>query len=424
MITKYLLRINKEIDYSVLYYDNTFDYPTFNFIVEGTSADALAEAMANVTLLQIFDVTGASLIKSTNKYATVQGISFIPAGTYVDDEGKNIPCIKITLKEADVTSRIEKIESDIYEQIDVDKMSLSEYKEYKKALVSEDCQLAIEAGVDFNTGDTIEHFTYYTEDQINFADMNSQVEAGFPIIPYHSSNDDSTTSPCKMYPASVIRGIYVAQLTNKLIQTTKCNHIYQWIDGLDSKEAIQNITFASELPEPYLTSFNELITNVQNTMGEKDMTKTISETVVATIMAQFEEVKKEITTTVLDGIAKRVQTIAETKNTQLFNSNKENLVQEAKNAILLDLDNTIIGKVDAYFGTKTETIVKDITEAVLEELANDVLDGEEVIEPEIPVEETPEVNGETTTTEGETVVEGEATNEEETQVEEPVATEE
>lgn len=384
---KYILRINKDIEYSLLLYDDTFDYSKFNLVVEGESSDKLFKDLEEITLLQIINSETGELIKSTTKYSTIEGTSRVPKNTYLTEEGKDIPAIKVTLKEADIIPRLNKIESDLYTSIDVDTMSLEEYKEYKKSLVSDACINKIYAGIDFNTGSEEEHFTYYPEDQTNFNDMNNQIEAGFDIIPYHSARErNSITSPCKIYPVSVVRGIYVAQVMNKFIQTTKCNHIYQWIDGLDNKTAIEPITFDSELPEPYLTSFNKLIAKVEETMEAKDMTKTISESIIMQVTKmlngyteelnnKLENLKNtisdEVYARVMAEIEHEVEVKAELKVNAYLHDGKENIATEVKTSIMEDIDDTVKAKAETSVANAIES--SNIKETVSSEVTTTVM---------------------------------------------------
>ena len=356
-MNKYILRVNKDIEYSLLLYDDTFDYSTFNMVVEGESADKLFNDLAEISLLQILAKDSGELIKSTTKYATIEGTSKIAKNTYLDEEGNDIPAIKITLKEADILPRLDKIEQKIYTTIDVDAMSLEEYKSYKKSLVSKACVDAICAGVDYEIDGKTEHFTYYQEDQTNFNDMNNQIEAGLEMIPYHSAKEGKLiTSPCKIYPASVVRGIYVAQVMNKFIQTTKCNHVYQWIDGLDNKKDIEPITFDSELPEQYKASYDALIGQITETMKTKDMTKTIVQNVEASVKASFTEYDKKV-------------------NEKIENL-KTTMVEEVYNKVIERLDDTINTKAEAkineYLQTKETSIADGVKASILEDVGTEI----------------------------------------------------
>lgn len=318
------LVINKDKEYSVLFYDDTFDYPTFGMVIEGSSADKFYNEFKDIKILEIFD-SEMNLKKSTTKYSEIQGTETIPYGTYVDDGGKAIACIKVIFKEADVTERVEKIEDAIFNKLDVDSMSLEEFKDYKKALISEACEEAIHRGVIVETPYGEENFTYYLEDQVNFGDMNAQIEAGFETIPYHSSKANSKiTSPCKTYDAKVIKQIYVAQLMNKFKCMTKCNQLYMWIDGLDNKTAIAPITFESDLIEPYLTNYNNLLKATETMMESKDMTKTLTETITELLSVKINDINDKFI---------EVNNTMKASVNEVFNKNKDSMKAEVIKSI-------------------------------------------------------------------------------------------
>lgn len=342
------LVIDKSKEYSVLFYDDTFDYPTFGMVIEGTSADKFYNEFKNIKILEIFD-SKMNLKKSTTKYSEIQGTESIPYGTYVDDGGKSIACIRVILKEADVVERVEKIESLVFNELDVDSMSLEEFKDYKKSLISEACEEAIHKGVKVETPYGEENFTYYLEDQVNFSDMNAQIEAGFETIPYHSSKTNSKiTSPCKTYDAKVIKQIYVAQLMNKFKCMTKCNQLYLWIDGIDNKTEISPITFESELIEPYLTAYNNLIKATEAMMSSKDMTKTLTQTISEAMEVKFGDINDKFI---------EVNNTMKASVTEVFNENKETIKGEVIKVVNADLQSKK-DELDTYIAKVKDIISK------------------------------------------------------------------
>lgn len=365
-MVKFKLKINETTDLSLLFYSDTFEEPTFKMVVESDSLDEVDSKLKNITKLQIL-TSEDELLKQTTKYKVVESTTKVPTGTYLEESGQNIPAVEVVLKEADLDGRISDLEDEVFTTIDVDSMSLEEYKEYKKMLISIACNEQIENGVDVETAEGIkEHFTYYSEDQINFIDMNNMVEAGFDILPYHSNHKDDSaiTSPCKMYSATVIRTIYMNQLMNKFILTTKCNHLYQWIDGLDNKSAIEKISWDSELIEPYKSQYETIVQGVQEKISDANLSKTITQAIKEAVTEQLQTAKTEMEQTLAD--------FKETATEEITNAVKEQINTAVSTSVDSKIGETVPTAVETAvsdkFTSESENIKASVTEAVVSQL--------------------------------------------------------
>lgn len=169
-----------------------------------------------------------------------------------------------------LSNEVQSIKQQLNENINTDIMTVDEYRNYKKQLIGAECRSTIYDGVYFMIDSIEEHFTYNAEDQINFTDMKVMCDAGFPVIPYHSSAENNTTNPCKFYNSSDIVNIYMLQVLNKMRHTTKCNAIYQWLDSLADKSEMETISFSSALPTFYQEKYDDMIQKTEEMMSARD----------------------------------------------------------------------------------------------------------------------------------------------------------
>lgn len=220
---------------------------------------------------------------STDEYLDVGNIShtrvtltFFQANLAdrIDNLKQEIASFKYnTDKIKEVTNKLDENIKSIQEQLDesinTEKMTLEEYRTYKKQLIGKECREKIHSGIDFEMDGTIEHFTYNADDQINFIDVKVMCDSGFPVIPYHESSDSTNTNPCKFYPAEDMAKVYMQQVLNKFRHATKCNALYQWLDSLNSKSDMSDIIFDSALPARFQTQYDKLVEKTELMMQEK-----------------------------------------------------------------------------------------------------------------------------------------------------------
>lgn len=192
----------------------------------------------------------------------------------IDNLNQEIASFKYhTDKIKEVTNKLDEdiknIQNQLDDSIDTEKMTLEEYRTYKKQLIGNECREKIHFGIDFEIDGKLEHFTYNADDQINFIDVKVMCDSGFPVIPYHESSDSTKTNPCKFYPAEDMAKVYMQQVLNKFRHTTKCNAIYQWLDSLNTKSDMSDIVFDTALPILYQNQYDKLVEKTELMMQEK-----------------------------------------------------------------------------------------------------------------------------------------------------------
>lgn len=136
--------------------------------------------------------------------------------------------------------------------------TLEEVKKKKIDEVDLACMNAIIDGVDVELPTGAEHFSLEETDQINLTAALTMVEQGAPSYPYHADGN-----LCRLYTADEIKAISAAAMTHKLYHTTYCNHLFNWIERLETAEEIEAIYYGVELPEDLQANMTEVLASAQ-----------------------------------------------------------------------------------------------------------------------------------------------------------------
>lgn len=133
------------------------------------------------------------------------------------------------------------------EQVDEDAtVSIEFIRTSKTNEMSRTCNQMIEAGFDIELGGKIEHFSLTTQDQLNLISLSSMAANGMEAIPYHADGEI-----CRFYSNAEMQAIVARATAFKIYHTTYFNALKNYINSLDTIEAIAAITYGVELPEAY-----------------------------------------------------------------------------------------------------------------------------------------------------------------------------
>lgn len=174
---------------------------------------------------------------------------------------EEIDVVEVILGYENPTDRLVKeLDEKINPTIDVEECSLDELKAWQKKQVNVACKEAIEAGVDVELSDgKTYHFSYKTEDQINYVEMRQEIEHdGYTTVPYHPDNGD-----CTIYSSDDMKKIIKAQIANKFVLTTKCNAYHGMIKDAEDKATVSAIVWGSNLSEKRQADFNKIVAVMQ-----------------------------------------------------------------------------------------------------------------------------------------------------------------
>lgn len=129
--------------------------------------------------------------------------------------------------------------------------TIDDIKTMKMLDLSNTCSTLIENGVDILIDDSIEHFSYkQSEDQSNIKELFDTVLISGEGMYYHCDNGN-----CKLYTRNQIISIYVSAATNKTHHTTYFNQLRSFVNSLDNKDSVLNITYGVPLEGEYLETY-------------------------------------------------------------------------------------------------------------------------------------------------------------------------
>ena len=127
--------------------------------------------------------------------------------------------------------------------------------------LSEACQQAIYDGFDARVETGTEHFSLKDEDQINLQTAYDAIKGGAMGYPYHS---DGTL--CRLFKADEITLLANSAIQHKLYHTTYCNHLFRWIDRLETSEEVSQVYYGAELPEDLQKNMDQVMAGVKTSV--------------------------------------------------------------------------------------------------------------------------------------------------------------
>lgn len=156
----------------------------------------------------------------------------------------------VTLTKVDLISQVQRLDEQINKIVDIDSMSLEEYKNWKISQFSQRGRELIFAGTDITLiNGVIKNFTYNMEDQSNLLNAIFIIQTLGDLtisLPYHGHAE-----PCELYNARDILAVYFTlQFFSTRIQT-EVNMKNNWVRSCTSKEEAMAIDFETPLPEEW-----------------------------------------------------------------------------------------------------------------------------------------------------------------------------
>ena len=123
--------------------------------------------------------------------------------------------------------------------------SIEFLRESKINEMSRACRLTIEEGFDIIVHGENHHFSLTTQDQLNLMSLSALAQTQ-SLIPYHADGEEVI-----FYTADEINTIMQTATELKIYNTTYFNALKDYINALDSIEAITAVTYGIEIPDEY-----------------------------------------------------------------------------------------------------------------------------------------------------------------------------
>lgn len=259
------IRVNNDTTFNLCEWNNIIYVDSPIFKLQTDDFTKVKNAFANIELIEVFQDN--IKINEYTIYDTYSSISYVGE---ILVSGRNIiaPCIEVQLKKADLATQVQRLEEAIIGNIDIDSMSVDEYRNFILNKISEDCTQDIYNGTIIEINGVEQNFSFKSEDQINLLQLYlmTKMYPTITAVPYHA---DGNT--CMFYTAEQIQTIYITLITRLITITTYANQLNLYANTLETKEELSELEYGVELPDTYaqvvssiveqtLTAFNEIIT--------------------------------------------------------------------------------------------------------------------------------------------------------------------
>lgn len=176
-----------------------------------------------------------------NQYTHLDYIIPVKFSKEYSGETSRIVLVLAQLTEVDKTLR-ELTEDKVYVGTDLEVAIAKKIDE-----VSMICNMAIEAGVDYND----EHYSLTAQDQTNILCWGNRAEKGM-YVPYHADGQH-----CRPYSPDEFAGVLNAAIGHIAHHTTYCNLLMRWIETLTDITEIESVVYGeTPLIDEYLDEYN------------------------------------------------------------------------------------------------------------------------------------------------------------------------
>lgn len=153
----------------------------------------------------------------------------------------------VTLTKVDLVAQVQRLDKQVNQIVDVESMSLEDYKEWKIAEFSKRGQALIFAGTEVTLLNGVKkNFTYNLEDQSNLLNAIFIIQTLGDLtvsLPYHGHAE-----PCELYNAKDILAVYFTLQFFSTNMQTMINMKNNWVRSCETKEEAMAINFEDELP--------------------------------------------------------------------------------------------------------------------------------------------------------------------------------
>lgn len=232
--------------------------PTLRLIT--SDYQSVKNDFTNIKQLEIY--SGENLLATYSVFDTMASSASFNS-QYYETENRFVDVIEISLIKNNISEQVDKLSKQINKVIDIEEMSVDEYRDYILSQISESAQEDIYAGDVITLSDgTSGKFTYKMEDQANLTSsiaiidklMAVQEDSSLIQLPYHSSGQS-----CQFYSPIDIITIYFTLFMRSVKIQTYTNAINVLIKQAATKEEITKFTYGMELPEEAQENVNNIV---------------------------------------------------------------------------------------------------------------------------------------------------------------------
>lgn len=215
---------------------------------------------SNIAELEIY--SEENLLATYSIFDTISSSASLNS-EYYELEKRFVDVIEITLVKSNLSEQVAKLDRQINKVIDIDEMSIDEYRDYILSQISESAQEDIYKGDIVTLSDgTSGKFTYKMEDQTNLTNSISIIDKLMALhedssqikLPYHSSGQS-----CQFYSPIDIITIYFTLFMRSIKIQTYTNAVNILVKQAQTKEEIAKCTYGMELPENIQKNVDDIV---------------------------------------------------------------------------------------------------------------------------------------------------------------------
>ena len=247
------IRVNQENEFVLFNIDNIRNLDGSILRLRTNNFSEVKDAFSDINLIEIF--SDNNKIAEFTSYDTYSFITYL-GSTFVQSENAFYDCIEIQLRQSSLAEKVDRIEKAININVDVNNMTVEEYRQYILEQISKDCSQDIYSGTVIEVNGVQQNFSFKTEDQINLLQLYlmTKMYPNITAVPYHSDGHS-----CMFYTSEQIQTIYMTLILRLIMITTYVNQLNLYANTLETKEALSQLSYGMELPEQYASVVSSIV---------------------------------------------------------------------------------------------------------------------------------------------------------------------
>lgn len=253
------IRINGNYEYECLHISETTGN-LFEVILNTDDYTSVVENLKTIEFIEILYSNDAVRERLT-EFTTYSEITINKEKA--DPYSDVITTIRVVFKKPNIEQKVRELDIKVNNIVNIEAMTIDEYKAYKMEQLSKECRAIIEAGADVETSKGTKHFTYNHDDQFNVKTLFDSAYMVQMDVPFHSSQNS-----CEVYTWQDAIKIYITLESNLLYHITYCNALFMHIrEDLNTKEDVAAVAYGMDVPENRIAAMNEAMEAGKNLMN-------------------------------------------------------------------------------------------------------------------------------------------------------------
>ena len=211
------------------------------------------DMFSNIELLQI--INNETIVAEFTAFNSYENITFL-GDKYINRLNAFRPILRVTLTKVNLVEQVQRLDKKVNNYVDIDAMTIEEYRAYILKRISDDCQADIYAGAHVLLDDgTNPNFSYTAQDQ---QDLKALCDTALQI-PQFNYSWHADGELCKLFTSSEIVRIYATLQMKLLYATTYCNALNQLVRSAQGKSEIGNYYYGYELSSEAQQGVNNIV---------------------------------------------------------------------------------------------------------------------------------------------------------------------